>query len=266
MASNRIGLNMVTIQDGNNAEKLLENLNRIRQAGFQSVGLWVSTIQGWLDAGNLLSDLASELKERVLRVDELCFVGVLDDKGKVADQTRVFEWASELRAPAVISIYGKPDAPLAKVRSDWAEFVSKIEDTGVEAAFEFIGPWPQYNSPLQAWEVIKEGPEAGTMVFDTYHFWRGGCDLTQIGKFPGNRVSLIHLNDVKNVKRETSNDADRTYPGEGVIPLKQILTGLVKNGFTGPLSVEIFGEVQKLPPDEVCKRACEATKKLLKSL
>jgi len=266
MAANRVGLNMVTIKDGQDAGKLLENLDRIQKAGFDSVGLWVSTLNGWLQAGNSVADLAGELAARNLKVDELCFVGVLDDGGNVTDQSEVFARAAELGAPAVIAIYGRADNPLEKVQADWAAFVGKIEHTGVAAAFEFIGPWPQYNSPGSTWDVIKGGPELGTMVFDTYHFWRGGCDLSQIGTFPGERVSLVHLNDVKKVARETSNDADRTYPGEGVIPLRDILTGLLASGFAGAFSVEIFGDVQKDDPDKVAVRSRETAKKLVESL
>ena len=137
---------------------------------------------------------------------------------------------------------------------------------GVSPAFEFIGMWPQYNSPLSAWEVIKAGPELGKMVFDTFHVRRGGGDLTQIAMIPGDRVGLVHLNDAKDVPRNQATDKDRTYAGQGVIPLREILNGLRQRGFSGPLSVEIFGAVQEQDPGEVCTRAYEATERLLEGL
>lgn len=266
MADHRVGLNLVTIRNGLDAAVLLDNLDRVAKAGFQGVGLWVSTVDQWQQGGRTVADLAAEIGSRGLAVDELCFVGVTDADGKVADRRREFEWAKELGAPAVISIIGDPGAPLEQARQTWAEFVQRVQDIGVAAAFEFIGPWASYNSPLKTWEVIQRGPDLGTMVFDTFHFWRGGCDLDEIGKFPGQRVSLVHLNDAKDIPREQATDSDRTYPGEGVIPLKDILGGLAGSGFTGPLSVEIFGDVQQADPDEVCVRACQAAKALVGSL
>jgi 2-keto-myo-inositol isomerase len=266
MTTHRIGLNLVTIKGGREADRLSQNLDCARRAGFQGVGLWVSTIEQWLTAGRSVEQLAREVNSRGLEVHELCFVPVLNEAGKVADQRRVFEWAAALAAPAVICIYGRPDNPLPKVRDDWAAFVGQVEDLGVAAAFEFIGAWKQYNSPLSAWEVIQAGPALGTMVFDTFHFWRGGCKLGQIGQVPAGRISLVHLNDVNDVPREKAGDSDRTFPGEGVMPLKEILGKLFAGGFGGPLSVEIFGPAQQQDPDEVSRRAYIATAALVESL
>jgi 2-keto-myo-inositol isomerase len=266
MLNLRVGLNLVTLKNGRDAAALPDNLERLRRAGFQGVGLWVQTIQEWLDSGRTVEQLAGETKSRGLEVHELCFVPVLDEAGKVADRRRTFEHASALGAGAVICIYGNPEAPLEKVRQDWSSFVRNVEDLRVPAAFEFIGPWPQYNSPLGAWRVIQAGPELGTIVLDTFHFWRGGCDLSQIGQVPARRISLVHLNDVKDVPQAKAVDADRTFPGEGILPLKEVLRGLAAEGFTGPLSVEIFGEAQQQDPDEVSLRAYRCTAGLLEQL
>ena len=266
MDAYRIGLNLVTLRDGTSGEALPANLDRARRAGYQGVGLWVSTIEQWLASGNTIGQLVEAVHGRGLEVHELCFVPVLDEAGSVTDQGRVFEWAAELEAGAVICIYGKPDNPLKTAARDWAAFVGKIEQAGVPAAFEFIGSWPQYNSPLAAWHVIQEGPELGTMVLDTFHFWRGGGNLSQIDSVPSGRISLVHLNDVNDVPRASAVDADRTYPGEGVMPLKDILARLFGNGFAGPLSVEIFGQAQQQEPDQVSARAYKAATGVLQAL
>ena len=261
-----IGLNLVTLKNGRDRGLLKENLDRLARVGFQGVGLWTTTIEEWIAQGGSVRQLAEEAGARGLKVDEICFVSVLDDAGNVADRRQVFEWAAELGCANVIAIYAKPETPLEKVRADWAAFVEKIEDTNVSPAFEFIGAWPHYNSPLEAWQVIQAGPELGKMVFDTFHFWRGGCDLAQIPKVPGERVALVHLNDANDVPRENATDKDRTYPGEGIIPLTEILRGLIQNGFRGPLSVEIFGDVQEQDPDEVSMRAYKTSVELIEGL
>ena len=265
MVTRPVGLNLVTLKNGLDGARLEENLDRVSRAGFQGVGLWVPTIEQWLASGRTVGQLGQEVKDRRLAVDELCFVSVLDEAGQVADRRRVFQWAQELGCGTVISIYGNPEASLEKVRADWAAFVEKVQDTGVSPAFEFIGSWPRYNSPLGAWQVIQAGPDLGSMVFDTFHFWRGGGDLDQIGAFPAERISLVHLNDAKDVPRGKVADADRTYPGEGVMPLKEILGSLVESGFVGPFSVEIFGEAQQQDPDEVAVHAYQATRKMLEA-
>lgn len=266
MATNSIGMNLVTLKDGNEAGKVLDNLDAVSEAGLEGVGLWLGMLKQWKEAGNTLEALAGEIKARNLKVDEICFVCVLDKDGKVSDQREAFEMAKAVGAPQVITLYMDFEATPRKASDDWAAFVRKIEDIGVNATFEFVGQWVKYNTPLEAWQVIKDGPELGTMVFDTFHFWRGGCDLSQLGKFPGNRVSLVHLNDVVDIERTKAVDANRTWPGEGIMPLHEILSGLIANGFNGPLSVEIFGPVQQQDPAGVCKHAADAARKLLATL
>ena len=261
-----IGLNLVTIRNGLDVKLLTENLGRVKKAGFDGVGIWVDTIENWVGSGRTVAEMARILRDNGLAVHELCFVPVLDDKGEVADRRRAFEWAAELNCPAVISIYFRPSDPLEVVQAKWAAFVDKVKDIGVSPTFEFIGPWVTLNSPLSAWQVVGAGPDIGGIVLDVFHFWRGGGDLSELDRVPCKRIRLVHLNDVNNVPRESAQDSDRTYPGEGIIPVADILRKLMANGFTGPLSVEIFGKVQEEDPDVVAPRACQAAKKLVASL
>jgi 2-keto-myo-inositol isomerase len=265
MEIKEIGINLVTLKDGNDADKILENLDYVSEAGFKGVGLWLSMLSQWKKTGRSIGDLNKEIRNRNLKVYEICYVPILDDNGNLMDHRMAFEIAKELDAPQVISLYTDFDATIDKARKDWEAFVKTVEDIGVKAAFEFIGMWKKYNTPLEAWEIIRNSSEIGTIVFDTFHFWRGGGAFDQIDEIPCGRVSLVHLNDVKNVPREKAEDIDRTYPGEGIIPLKDTINRLLANGFTGLFSVEIFGEVQKRDPQEVCQHAFKSADRLIKS-
>jgi len=264
--SPRIGLNLVTLRDGRSAAALPAHLDRLQRAGFRGVGLWVQTLQEWLDGGRTPADLKAALDAHGLVADEICAVVYPAPAGKEAALRRVFDWAAEIGCARVVSLYAAKDNPIEEARRDWASFVEGIEDTGVSPAFEFIGPWPRYCTPAEAWEVVRDGPELGKIVFDTFHFWRGGGDLAALAEIPGERIGLVHLNDVKDVPREQARDADRTYPGEGVIPLEAALRRLVERGFGGPVSVEIFGEVQQQDPEDVAARAYRSAAAVLDRL
>jgi 4-hydroxyphenylpyruvate dioxygenase len=127
-------------------------------------------------------------------------------------------------------------------------------------------PWDRYCSPGEAWDVIKDGPALGAMVFDTFHFWRGGGEMAQLDVVPAGRIALVHLNDVNDVPREQAADSDRTYPGEGTMNVAAIAGALVDSGFAGPFSIEIFGPVQQQDPSEVSRHAAAAARRLIDSL
>jgi len=226
-----IGLNLVTLKDGQEARLLPENLDRVRGAGFQGVGLWVPTIEEWLRAGRSLAEMREEINCRGLGVDEICAVSVLDQSGKVADRRRIFEWARELGCGRIVSIYGNPNNPLEKAREDWAAFVAQVEDTGVSPAFEFIGPWPRYHSPLEAWQVIQAGPELGSMVFDTFSYHPKALPFTKeklvalgLGDFNGTvemlAEALLGLDGVAaiGIREGTTNpDTGEEYPDQNTV-------------------------------------------------
>jgi sugar phosphate isomerase/epimerase len=53
-------------------------------------------------------------------------------------------------------------------------------------------------------------------------------------------------------------DSDRLYPGDGDLPLAQMLKDLWKVGFRGPLSLEMFSDAEwKKSAAEVAKRGIE---------
>jgi len=262
----KTGLNLVTLKDGREADRLEENLDRIAAAGFDGVGLWTTLIAQWLTAGRTVEQMVDAVNQRGLEVHEICFVSVMDGEGGVVDAAEAFGWAQALSAGAMICIYNNHQASLDVNRTQWAEFVGKIESFGVPAAFEFIGAWPRLKDPQEAWQVIAPGPELGTIVFDTFHFWRGGGELSQIAEIPPERISLVHLNDVNDVPAAEATDKDRTYPGEGAMGVDETLRALLDHGFAGPLSVEIFGPIQEIDPDEACRRAYQSTQALLARL
>jgi 2-keto-myo-inositol isomerase len=53
---------------------------------------------------------------------------------------------------------------------------------------------------------------------------------------------VLHINDVEDVPKPDITDGHRLYPGEGVLPLQDILSAVRATGWDGVLSVELFRE------------------------
>jgi sugar phosphate isomerase/epimerase len=51
-------------------------------------------------------------------------------------------------------------------------------------------------------------------------------------------LAHVQLSDLADVAREWAADADRILPGEGDLPVAEIVTALKALGYTGPVSVE----------------------------
>jgi 2-keto-myo-inositol isomerase len=135
-------------------------------------------------------------------------------------------------------------------------------------AFEFLGlGWCSVRTLQQCWEIVNETQRSNVgLVIDTCHFYAGGSKLGSIARIDPQKVFILHINDVQDRPRETIEDAHRLLPGEGIIPLDDILIRLKHIGFDGLCSIELFRpEYWERDPVELATAARAATLEVLET-
>lgn len=78
------------------------------------------------------------------------------------------------------------------------------------------------------------------IIFDCYHFWSGPSRMEDMDQIRKGEILHAHLNDTPDMPRELLDLQSRVVPGDGVAPLAAIVRKLVDQGYTGPISVELF--------------------------
>jgi 2-keto-myo-inositol isomerase len=153
-----------------------------------------------------------------------------------------------------------------EIRRESVRVLRELSDVarpyGVQLAFEFLGfRWCSVRTLAQCWEIVGETRRDNVgLVIDTCHFYAGGSDLGSIAQVAPEKVLIFHINDVEERPLETIEDAHRLLPGEGVIPLDDILARLKQAGFDGLCSVELFRpEYWERDPAELAAAARAAT-------
>jgi 2-keto-myo-inositol isomerase len=103
--------------------------------------------------------------------------------------------------------------------------------------------------------AAKSGHSDACVLADAFHMYKGNCDPTVLRLLSRQAVHCFHLNDYPATPaREVIKDAERIWPGDGVAPLKQILTCLAENHCQVMLSLELFNpDYWKLPALEAAK-------------
>jgi 2-keto-myo-inositol isomerase len=149
----------------------------------------------------------------------------------------------EIGSPYLIAI--APRAPGLRTgraipgTRDALELVRDRADAmSIRIAFEFLGfaDCP-INTPAIAGEVV-DGIDGIDLVLDSCHWHAsGGLPLSD---FPVGRLALVHLNDAPAIAPQEIEDADRVFPGDGVIKLRDLVKDLASGGYTGPWSLETF--------------------------
>ena len=250
---------------------------------FTSAGAgYRKSLEGWAKAGIKNVEPSSGLLDDFLKNDTLASAKrVLTDNGlkvvsgaigttglwepnpKFADNLEAFkkrcEQFAELGAPLVYS----PCVTDAKFNADdYAKGARNIRQVAevarqfqLKVAAEFVRSSTFMASLTTALRLHREAahPNFG-ILFDCYHFWSGPSKMEDMDLIRPGEIIHAHLNDTQDLPRELLDLQSRVVPGDGVAPLAKILRKLVDQGYSGPISVELFlSKYQMADPFELAK-------------
>ena len=190
-------------------------------------------------------------------------LGLWEPNPKFADNLDAFkkrcEQFAELGAPLVYS----PCVTDAKFTADdYARSLQNIRQVAevakqfhLKVAAEFVRSSTFMASLPTALRLHREAahPNFG-ILFDCYHFWSGPSKMEDMDMIRPGEIIHAHLNDTPDLPRELLDLQSRVAPGDGVAPLAKILRKLVDQGYSGPISVELFlPKYQMADPFELAK-------------
>jgi sugar phosphate isomerase/epimerase len=143
----------------------------------------------------------------------------------------------------------------------------RAREHGLLVTLEYL-PWSGIPDAATALAIVERSGRANaTLLFDTWHTFRGPTDDAQLEKIPAARIGSVQINDAPtepgaNLIAETMSA--RLVPGEGAIPLVRWLRWLDAIGSTAPIGVEVFSSaLDALPPVEVGRRCGAAARAVL---
>ena len=248
-------------------------------AGFKALEIWAAKMDAYLEDHSVeeLKALLDEVSLQPASINSIEFITFRSPEDYEAVKARCRELCELARALGCEKIVVVP-SPTPKsatwdaIRGESVRVLRELSDIahpyGVRLAFEFLGfPWCSVRTLAQCWEIVKETQRANVgLVIDTCHFYAGGSELSAIRQVEPQKVFIFHINDVEDRPPETIEDAHRLLPGEGVIPLDDILIRLKHIGFNGLCSIELFRpEYWERDPTELAVAARTATLDLLET-
>jgi len=152
-------------------------------------------------------------------------------------------------------------------KARFTECARILAGSNVRLGLEFLGPlhlrkafphefiW-HMNEML---EFAKEcGPNVG-LLLDVWHWHHAGATTQDIIAAGRESIVHVHFNDAPNLPPDQIRDNQRLLPGEGVIDLVGFLRALQKIGYSDALSVEVFGRLKDVPPEEAAKQGLDAS-------
>jgi 2-keto-myo-inositol isomerase len=246
----RFGLNGATT----GAADLLTDLRAAREAGYDVLEVRDTKVGAYLEAGGRLERFAEALREAGVGVYT---VNALEHSTHVSGRSRqalldrcrrLCEYAQALQAPYVVAVPSfldevtDPDR-IAVVAADALQALAEVAaGYGVGIGFEFLGFADcSVNTLGAARHIVDQAarPNLG-IVIDAFHYYAGGSTSEMLRGLDPSRLFIVHLDDAEDRPRGDLRDSHRLLPGEGVIPLRDLVGRIEALGYGGPWSIELF--------------------------
>ncbi|WP_437201755.1 sugar phosphate isomerase/epimerase family protein [Planctomicrobium sp. SH664] len=246
---------------------LQEDLDEYRRNHVAGVGLYWRKLQ---EAG--LRKAMRKIQESGVPVSSLGWIGGFTGEHghslneSLKEARRVIRTAGQLRASAVTIVTG----PLAgHIRSHALRLVCAAlrELVQLAATYQvqlvlqpmhscFAKSWSFINTLDDAFEVLERvGDPRLKLAFSPYHL----CDevgLLELIPSLTSRVGLVSLADCVDSPR---HENDRLLPGEGQIPLADVVHAFENSGYSGWYELEVWSrDLWKLAPRDLMRRCLDA--------
>lgn len=117
---------------------------------------------------------------------------------------------------------------------------------GVKIAYEALA-WGKYvNTYQHSWAIAKavDHPNVG-ICLDSFHILSRGDDPAEIAQIPAEKIFFVQLADAPVLSMDILSWSRhyRVFPGEGGFALDEFMGYLVRAGYDGIVSLEIFNDV-----------------------
>ncbi|MGZ3102577.1 TIM barrel protein [Streptomyces sp. H72] len=149
-----------------------------------------------------------------------------------------------------------------------AEQLSRLaglaEEHGVRVAYEALA-WGRHISTYDhAWRVVEAAghPALGTCL-DSFHILSRGSDPKGIEDIPGEKIFFLQLADAPLLAMDVLQWSRhyRCFPGQGGFDVAGLVRHVLRAGYDGPLSLEVFNDVFR--QSEAGSTAVDARRSLL---
>jgi len=250
------------------------------QAGYKAIEPWMGTLDKYAKEGGSLKDLGKKIADLGLTVESaIGFANwIVDDdaarKAGLEQAKRDMETLQQIGGKRIaappVGAHQTAGPALPVIAERYRALLELGHQMGVIPQLEVWGFSKTLSRLGETLYVASEARHPDSCVLpDIYHLHKGGSDFEGMKLLAGAAIHCFHVNDYpQKIDLATLNDADRVYPGDGDAPMRDIFQTLVRNGFRGVLSLELFNrEYWKQDALQVARTGLEKTREtVLKAL
>ncbi|WP_110588021.1 bifunctional sugar phosphate isomerase/epimerase/4-hydroxyphenylpyruvate dioxygenase family protein [Microbacterium suaedae] len=136
-------------------------------------------------------------------------------------------------------------------------------ERGIRIAYEALAWGTFVDDYRDAWRLVERAdrPNLGVCL-DSFHILSRGHDPADIERIPGEKIFFLQLADAPALAMDVLQWSrhHRLFPGEGDFDLTRFLGHVLRAGYSGPLSLEVFNDTFR--QTDVVRTAAHARRSL----
>ncbi len=257
---------------------LATDLQAAKAAGFDYLEIWAAKLRAFLKQRSTseLKDLFTEAGLQPLSINSIEHITFRDAEAYELIKRECEELSSIAAAigcPCIVVVPGplpKDGASRETVVAESLRVLHELCDISaardVSIAFEFLGQRDCSVPTLDlAAEIVrKAGRKDLKLIIDSFHFYAGGSTVAMIEALDPSLIQIFHINDAEDLPREQLEDRHRLLPGQGILPLREMISAFRRIGYDKVASVEIFRpEYWERDPFQLARDARDAAERVL---
>ncbi|MDQ0023210.1 4-hydroxyphenylpyruvate dioxygenase [Variovorax paradoxus] len=249
---------------------LRQKLEAVSAAGFDGIELFEADFVNFKGSADELGRITADLG---LSID--LYQPFRDFEGMPEAQfrrsleraERKFDLMEAMGAPLMLccsntSLLAVDDPALAAAQLH--ELAERAARRNLRVGFEALA-WGRFTSLYgEAWNIVREAdhPNLG-LILDSFHTLSLKDDPTGIAAIPGDKIFFLQMADAPLLSMDVLQWArhHRSFPGQGDFEVIGFFEQVLRAGYTGPLSLEIFNDVFRETPNR--RTAVDAMRSLL---
>jgi len=229
---------------------LLEDVTGYRDAGIGGIGIWRAKLA---EFGEELG--VNLIHESGLAVSSVSWAGGFTGanghsyRESVADARDAIRVAADLNAQCLVIVSGSRAGHTTRhAQRLLVDALSELGDTAAEydlcLALQPMHPmfeleWTFLTTLDETFDILNRCSDSPVqLAFDVYHLWQEPRLLERIPEIAP-RTATVQLSDWR---EPTRSENDRSLPGEGKIPLPEIVNAFLSAGYGGYFEIEVWSE------------------------
>jgi 4-hydroxyphenylpyruvate dioxygenase len=236
---------------------LPEKLEAIAAAGFDGVEIFENDLLYYDGSPRNVRQMCADLGIAITLFQPFRdFEGCRRDRlqRNVDRAERKFDLMQELGTDLVLVCSNTASDSLGDERillDDLALLAERAGARDLRIGYEALAWGRHVNTWQQVWNLVRQvdHPALGVLL-DSFHTLSLKGDPAAIAEIPGNKIFFVQMADAPELAMDVLEWSRhfRCFPGQGEFDLPGFLAPILKSGYTGPLSLEIFNDGFRAAP------------------